>query len=250
MTGGDPDMWLRRFHRGAATGPRLVLFPHAGGSASYFHGLSGLLSPALDVVAVQYPGRQDRRAEPGVRDIRDLADRVTEVLTSGGEAGPGRPYALFGHSMGASVAFEVALRMERRGLPVVRLFASGRRAPGLRRPELPGGYGDASLLAELRLLSGTDARLLDDEDVVRMIMPALRDDYRAIGAYEWRPGDVLGCPVTALVGDEDPRVGEDDARAWAEHTTGSFELIGFPGGHFYLGERAEEVAKIVVDRLT
>ena len=244
----DPGLWLRRFHDGPGEGPRLVLFPHAGGSASYFNGLSRLLAPALDVVAVQYPGRQDRRAEPGILDIRVLADRVTEVLTATAETG--RPYALFGHSMGASVAFEVALRLERQGLPAVRLFASGRRAPGRRLPELPGGYGDDSLLAELRLLSGTDARLLDDEDVVQMILPALRADYQAIGAYEWRPGDVLACPVTAIVGTEDPRVGEDDARAWAEYTTGSFELVHFPGGHFYLAEHGEEVAKIVVDRLT
>lgn len=249
MTGIDPGLWLRRFHEGPGDGPRVVLFPHAGGSASYFHGLSGQLAPALDVVAVQYPGRQDRRAEPGVRDIRELADRVAEVLTVGDEAGAGRPYALFGHSMGASVAFEVALRLERKGLPVVRLFASGRRAPGRRRPELPGGHGDAALIAELRLLSGTDARLLDDEDVVQMILPALRADYRAIGAYEWRQGDVLGCPITAMVGDDDPRVSEDDAQAWAEYTTGSFELVRFPGGHFYLGEHGEEVAKIICDRL-
>lgn len=248
MSGADPGLWLRRFHEDPGAGPRLVLFPHAGGSASYFHGLSGLLASTLDVVAVQYPGRQDRRAEPAVQDIRELADHVAGLLIAEAEAA--RPYALFGHSMGASVAFEVALRLERVGLPMARLFASGRRAPGRRRPELPDGHGDDALIAELRLLSGTDARLLDDEEVVRMILPALRADYRAIGAYEWRPGDVLGCPVTAMVGDEDPRVGEDDALAWADHSTGAFELVRFPGGHFYLGEHGEEVAKIVVDRLT
>ncbi|GAA5083723.1 surfactin synthase thioesterase subunit [Thermocatellispora tengchongensis] len=245
MSAADPGLWLRRFHAG--DGPRLVLFPHAGGSASYFHGLSGLLVPALDVLAVQYPGRQDRRAEPAVQDIRELAGGIAEVLAAEPDAGP---YALFGHSMGASVAFEVALRLEREGVQVSRLFASGRPAPGRRRDDLPDGNDDAALLAELRGLSGTDARILDDPDVVEMILPALRADYRAIDAYEWRPGDVLACPVTAMVGDDDPRVAEDDARAWAGYTTGPFELLRFPGGHFYLGERREEVAKIVAARLT
>lgn len=247
MTALDPDLWLRRFHQGPGAGPLLALLPHAGGSASYFHSLSTLLTPALDVVAVQYPGRQDRRDEEAVEDIRALADQIAAVLTV---AAAGRPVALFGHSMGASVGYEMSLRLQEDGVEVVRLFASGRRAPSRRRQEVPGGQDDGALLAELRTLSGTDARLLDDADVVRMILPALRADYRAIAAYAWRPGEVPSCPITALVGDADPRVGEDGARAWAGHTTGGFELVTFTGGHFYLAEHTEEVAKTVVDRLT
>ncbi|MEU4230022.1 alpha/beta fold hydrolase [Nonomuraea sp. NPDC026600] len=247
MTAIELDLWLRRFHQGPGAGPLLVLLPHAGGSASYFHSLSTLLAPALDVVAVQYPGRQDRREEKAVEDIRALADQIAAVVTA---AAAGRPVALFGHSMGASVGYEMSLRLQEDGVDVVRLFASGRRAPSRRRQGIPGRQDDSSLLAELRTLSGTDSRLLDDADVVQMILPALRADYRAIEAYEWRPGEVPSCPITALVGDADPRVGEDDARAWAGHTTGGFELITFTGGHFYLAEHTEEVAKIVVDRLT
>ncbi|MFI7445013.1 thioesterase II family protein [Nonomuraea indica] len=247
MTAPDLDLWLRRFHPGPGAGPLLALFPHAGGSATYFHGLSALLAPALDVVAVQYPGRQERRGEPAVEDVHALADQITAVLTA---AAAGRPVALFGHSMGASVGYETCLRLQSGGVEVVRLFASGRRAPSRRRREVPGGQDDESLLAEIRTLSGTDARLFDDPDVVQMILPALRADYRAIEAYAWRPGDLLSCPVTALVGDADPRVGEDDARAWAGHTTGGFELVTFTGGHFYLAEHTEEVAKAIVGRLT
>ncbi|WP_433360597.1 thioesterase II family protein [Streptosporangium sp. CA-115845] len=247
MTALDPDLWLRRFHRGPGTGPLLALLPHAGGSATYYYGLSELLAPALDVIAVQYPGRQERRGERAVEDIRVLADQITAVVTA---AAAGRPVALFGHSMGAGVGYEMSLRLQADGVEAVRLFASGRRAPSRRRQEVPGGQDDGSLLAELRTLSGTDARLFDDPEVAEMILPALRADYRAIEAYAWRPGEVPRCPITVLVGDADPRVSKDDAQAWAEHTSGDFELVTFSGGHFYLAEQSEEVAKTIVARLT
>ena len=154
MTVAEQDRWVRRFHRCPAGAPRLFCFPHAGGSAAYYFPFSRELAPGVDVLAVQYPGRQDRRHEPLIDSIPELADRVAEILAGLAAS----PFAFFGHSMGAIVAFEVALRLrDYSGVSPTRLFVSGRRAPSTKRPR--SAYDDASLIAEMRRLGGTDPRL-------------------------------------------------------------------------------------------
>jgi pyochelin biosynthesis protein PchC len=243
-----PGTWLRRLHPGPRHGTRLVCLPHAGGAATAYHPLSAALASDVEVLAVQYPGRQDRRGEPCIESIAELADRVLEAIL---DEALTRPLALLGHSMGAVVAFEVARRLEAgRGVPSpVRLFASGRRAPSRYRAEKVHEGGPDALLAELRTLSGTQAELLDDPEVLAMFLPALMGDYRAIETYRSEPGATVACPVTALVGDADPRASLDEVRAWAGHTTGGFEMHVLPGGHFYVNDHVAEVARIVAAAL-
>src|SRR5580693_3664644 len=122
--------WVRHFHPSATAVSRLICFPHAGGSASYYFPVSAALSPNIEVLAVQYPGRQDRRNEKNLEDIGELADRAFEAVVPWSKG----PVALFGHSMGAIVAFEVARRLERNaGISLLALIVSGRR--GLQRTE-------------------------------------------------------------------------------------------------------------------
>jgi surfactin synthase thioesterase subunit len=255
------DIWIRRLHSpgpgglaatapvGAEIGaPRLVCFPHAGGSASFYLPLSTALRDRFDVLAVQYPGRQDRRAEETIDSIPVLADRVYAALRPWLADGP---VAFFGHSMGAVVAYEVARRMEREaGISPTALIVSGRRAPARLRTETVHRRDDDGVVAELRRLSGTDGSLLADDDIVRMILPAVRGDYRAIETYAYEPGPPLTCPVTAFIGDDDSQVTVDEALAWADHTSGLFELIMFRGGHFYLTARREETIARIVEVLT
>jgi pyochelin biosynthesis protein PchC len=235
------DILLRQFHPSSPGGARLVCFPHAGGSASSFHMLSALLEPYAETLVVQYAGRQDRRFESPPGSIAELADQVDLTLRKW----PDRPLALFGHSMGALVAYETARRLEKRSAPVEMLFASGRRAPSVHRSETTHGRDDAGLLAELKQLSGTDERLLGDEEILRMILPALRADYAILDAYRYEAGRSLRCPVTALVGDSDPVTSVADAKAWEGHTSGPFELKVFRGGHFFLAEHQVDVASVV-----
>ncbi|MEV7541049.1 alpha/beta fold hydrolase [Streptomyces sp. NPDC089915] len=238
--------WLRRFHPADDAPVRLFCLPHAGGSASYYFPVSRALSPRADVVAVQYPGRQDRRHEPCLDDVRELADRlVTQMLPS-----CDRPVALFGHSLGATLGFEVALRLEAAGITPVALFASGRRAPSRHREdERVHQASDGRLLATIQGMSGTDAAVLADDELMRAVLPAIRGDYKAAETYRYRPGPLLSCPVVVLNGDSDPEVTLREAEGWTDHTDGPVSFHRYPGGHFYLNEHAAEVIALIARRL-
>jgi surfactin synthase thioesterase subunit len=231
------SVWIRQFHPAPTAATRLVCLPHAGGSASFFFPVSKALAPGVDVLAVQYPGRQDRRHEKCVETIPELADALLPELLPYTD----RPLALFGHSMGASLAFEVALRLEQKGVVPAAVFPSGRRAPSRHRDETVHLSDDDGLIAEMRSLSGTDSQLLGDEEILRMILPAIRSDYKAAETYRYTPGPRLAAPIHAHVGDNDPKATVEEVRAWGEHTTGDFDLQIYPGGHFYLNSHAPRV---------
>ncbi|MGW0810819.1 thioesterase II family protein [Nonomuraea sp. NPDC002799] len=239
------ESWIRRFHPAPSARARLVTFPHAGGSASFYFPVSRAMSPAVDVLALQYPGRQDRRHEPCVEDLGVLADTIVSEL------GPwhDRPLALFGHSMGATLAFEVARRLERDGVGPVGLFVSGRRAPSRHRDDRVRLSTDAQLIAMMAKLGGTDPRVLSDPDIVRAMLPATRSDYTALETYRYAPGPPLSCPIVALTGDRDGQVSLEDAGAWRDHTGDAFTLKVFPGGHFYLASQATAVMAVIRDHL-
>jgi surfactin synthase thioesterase subunit len=225
---------------------RLICLPHAGGSASFYFPVSQKLSGTLEVIAVQYPGRQDRRHEPCVDDLRTLASAVFDVVRPLAD----RPLALFGHSMGATLGFEVArLLTERAGVALANLFVSGRAAPSSGRNERVHLLGDRGLLADVRLLAGTDSRVLGDEETLRLALPAIRADYRAAENYRYQPAPPLSCPITAFAGDADPKATVDEVRAWRGHTSATFDLTTFPGGHFFLVRHRDEILRAIVAAL-
>jgi surfactin synthase thioesterase subunit len=242
---GAPELWLRRYRPSATATARLVCLPHAGGSASYFLPVAAALSPQVDVVAVQYPGRQDRRSEKPVTDLHDLGAQVHQILRSQDDL----PVTFFGHSMGASLAFEVIRRFEAEGRGPVRLFASGRRAPSIYREESVHQLGDAGLLAEIRRLNGTSSLVLNDDELMRAALPALRADYQAAELYRGEPGATIDAPITALTGDADPKTTLADAQAWERHTTSAFDLEVFPGGHFFLSDQTAAVIRVLDQHL-
>ncbi|MGI5528780.1 thioesterase II family protein [Streptomyces syringium] len=249
----DDELWIRRFRPSPDSAVSLLCFPHAGGSASAYFAFSEALSPSVEVLAVQYPGRQDRRWEAPGRTVAELADGVTDALADR----PGRPLALFGHSMGGAIAFEVARRLEARGRAPVALFVSGRRAPSRHREALgaqptgeeAGPPTDEEIAAELRRLGGTDAAVLADAALMQMLLPVVRADYRVAGSYRGEPGAAVGCPLTVLVGDRDPETTIEEAGAWRAHTTGGFGMRVCPGGHFFIESNRSEVFGVITEAL-
>lgn len=230
------ELWLRQFFPAPGAPVRVVLLPHAGGSATFYLPLARLLAPVADVYAVQYPGRQDRREEEPVRDLRVLADHVAEAL----KPGMHRPLVLFGHSMGATLAFELAQR-----IPVAHLIVSGRRAPSQPRADVTHLASDDALLAAVTAMGGTSPEVMEDDELRALILPPLRADYYAAETYRWDPAPPLRTPVTVCIGDEDPKTTVEQARVWAGHTTAPTTLEVFAGGHFYLVEHQERVAGVV-----
>ncbi|GLZ36457.1 alpha/beta fold hydrolase [Actinokineospora sp. NBRC 105648] len=237
----DTDLWVRRFHPAPDAPARLLCLPHAGGSASYFFPVSRAMAPRVEVLAVQYPGRQDRRGEPCVETVGELADKIADVVAPFLD----KPLTLFGHSMGASVAFELGLRLQERTSVVNGVFVSGRRAPSALRDERVHEQDDDGLIAEIKRLNGTESQLLDDDEILRMVLPSIRSDYKAAETYRHVGGTRLRVPVIALLGDTDPKATTEETRRWAEHTDGEFTLELFPGGHFYLNAHVPAV----IDRI-
>jgi surfactin synthase thioesterase subunit len=233
------EAWVRSFHAADESAAVVLCLPHAGGSASYFYPMSDALSPWVDVRAVQYPGRQDRRAEPCIDSIPLLADAIFVALS---EERDDRPLVLFGHSMGATVGFELARRLTAAGRPPAAVLVSARTAPARNVDHGVHRLPDAGVVAELGKLNGTSGVLLEDVELLSMILPAIRADYRAVETYHCAPDVTVSCPIIALTGDDDPKTSIADAAAWSAHTTSDFELKVFPGGHFYLQDNGNRQA--------
>jgi surfactin synthase thioesterase subunit len=227
------DRWIRQYHRAPHARMRLVCLPHAGGAANFFRPVSAALLLDVEVLAVQYPGRQDRLLEPLIGTVEELADAVFGVLGPW-LSGPGSAPALFGHSMGATVAFELARRMEAAGVAPARLVLSGARAPSRPRPGPPVRRTDDELVAQIVGLGGTEDGLLADSELAALVLPAIRSDYHAIDTYVGSPTATVSCPITVFTGAGDPEVTDGEADGWAVHTEAAFDRHHFPGGHFYL----------------
>ncbi|MCX2954720.1 thioesterase II family protein [Lentzea sp. NEAU-D7] len=237
------DRWSRKFHTTSEEAPHLVCFPYAGGSAGWFARLSAHLAGDVRVSSIQYPGRLDRLHEQPIGDLHVLADEVVAALDTS------RPVSLFGHSMGAVVAFEVARRLQAASVPVPHLFVSGRSAPHLLRNAGVHLMSDDDLITVIESLGGVPPGVLRDAELRAMVVPVVRNDYRAIETYRCAPAALITAPITALAGTDDPLVPVPAASEWTRHTTGTFAMHELPGGHFFPVGQWETVAALVRRRL-
>ncbi len=227
----DADAWFPyRVPRPEAR-LRLFCFPCAGQGASAFRGWQAALPTSIDVWAAQLPGRETRFAEPPFQRLDPLVKALTPRLLPHLD----RPFALFGHSMGALVAFEVARRLRREhGLSPTRLTVSACAAPHLPRAVPPAhNLPDAEFRRALRRYGGTPEAVLADEELMRLLSPLVRADLAVCETYDCAAEAPLEVPISVYGGLDDDTVWWDDLQAWREQTCGPFAIRLLPGGHFY-----------------
>lgn len=216
---------------------RLACFAHAGGNPAVFRRWSGGLAPDVEMWLATLPGRGRRSREPLPDSwsplIAEFADRISSDVAP--------PVALFGHSFGALVAFEVARELHRIDRPPAHLFVSGREAPtAANRVDLPAD--DESLMDHVdRLYGGIPASVREVPELVEHFAPLLRSDLRLLRDYVYRSTAPLPCPITAMLGTGDPAVTEQGLIEWRHQTSAAFDTCTFPGGHFYWDEQEDAV---------
>lgn len=246
MTPDAARPWIQNL---APTPRRLLLFPFAGGGASAFRGWSDLFPGTVDVCPVQLPGRQARMRDTPIDDLRTMIEAMTPALVP---AVRRTPYAIYGHSMGAWLAFELvrALRRLRRPLPVA-LFVGARRAP-----HVPGSFSpmgdlprDAFIAEVQRRYNAIPEALLAQPRILDLFLPSLRADFRLLDSYRYVDEPPLDVPITVFYGRDDTLVGMPGLRAWQEHTTQPLQLRPVPAGHFFLDTCATEVADTIAGAL-
>ncbi|MGO9242785.1 MAG: thioesterase domain-containing protein [Bryobacteraceae bacterium] len=218
--------------RGAAPHLRLFCFPWAGGGTLAYRGWREALADVAHVVPARLPGRESRAGEAALENMEALVAALVDAIRPHLDG----PYALFGHSMGAGVAFELTRALRRAGLRLPQsLHVSGARAPQYRLHHDPGPEPPLRDFIEgLRRLEGFPPSILGNPELMRLALPALLSDARLYRCYAYSPEPPLPLPILAYGGDADPNVTAEHLEAWREQTTDGFERYEFPGGHFYL----------------
>jgi surfactin synthase thioesterase subunit len=245
------DRWVLRM-RDAAGRPdpllRLVCVPYAGGGAAVYHGWAERLPAVIEPWAVRMPGRDARLHEPLRTDLvataGELADALAPLLTE--------PYAFFGHSLGAFLAFETVRALRERGVQEPVLLVVSARNP----PQQRTYTGTVHRLPDDEYLDVLDQRygaipplLREDAQMRALYLPILRADTTMLEQYRYVPGRSLGCPVLAYGGVEDPETSAVTLGAWADVTSGGCTTTLLPGGHFFLGPSRDGLLAHLADEL-
>jgi medium-chain acyl-[acyl-carrier-protein] hydrolase len=224
--------WYIRNGKRTQSAVRLFCFAYAGGSAAIFREWIDLLAPRVEVMAVELPGHGSRRDEEPFTAIEPLVEALVPALLPE----LNKPFAIFGHSLGALIGYEVARRLyTRTGLQPRRLFVAGHSAPGCGgSAQLVHNLPEQEFIAELRRLNGTPADILADTELMSLALPLLRADFRMNETYVHRSFPLLSCPVSAYGATADSDVSPEDISAWRKITKGPFSSLLFEGDHFFI----------------
>lgn len=249
MRAGETDsaIWLKRMDAGGAGRARVFALPPAGAGAAAFRPWAATFPAGLELWAVRPPGREERVLEAAHTRILPLVEALHAVLTPRLDL----PFVLFGHSMGALMAFELARLLRERGEPQPRhLFVSARRAPRLAPRDSPiHQLDDERFKDALRRVGGTPEGVLAHPEMMALLLPSLRADFEAVDTYTCTGGEPLEVPLTALGATHDPLVPVADLEGWRDETRGRFEARVVPGGHFFLASARDELVALVAAAL-
>jgi medium-chain acyl-[acyl-carrier-protein] hydrolase len=225
------DSWIACRKPNPQARLRLFCFPYAGIGASIFRTWSDGLPADVEVCPVQFPGRGTRLMEAPFTQLSPLVQALAQTLVPLLD----KPFAFFGHSLGALVGFELARQLRRQsGVQPVRLFVSADRAPQIPHRERPiHALPEGEFLVELRRLNGIPGKVLEEAELMQIMLPVLRADFAVYETYVHSTEPPLNCPISTFGGLQDHRVSRGDLEAWRDQTSGSFSLRMFPGDHFF-----------------
>jgi medium-chain acyl-[acyl-carrier-protein] hydrolase len=238
--------WVRFHGRTRNARIRLFCLPYAGGGASAYRAWIEALPPEIEGCSIQLPGREDRLDERVYTRMEPLVANLATALLPYLDM----PFALFGHSMGAAIAYEIACKLQFMGRNPLHLLTSACRAPNIRRKQsLTYTMSDDAFIDELRRLGGTPAEVLTDPDLMSLMLPLLRGDFELSETY-YRPTlSRLDIPLSVFGGVSDQEIDESELRAWQDVTTGPFSLKMFSGNHFYFQDSSNALASTIAELL-
>lgn len=218
---------------------RLYCFAYAGGSAAAFESWQAAFDPAIEVCAIQLPGRGARFNEVPLTDMASVVTAVAEAIL----AQDRQPFALFGHSLGALLAFELTRYLKQRYLPMpVHLFVSACAAPQYRSvPRNLHLLPDDDFIAELRDYDGTPPQVLAHEELMRLVLPTVRADFLLAETYRYRASLRLNTPMTVFAGRQDARVSDEQVSGWQKEVSPGIEVQWCEGGHFFIHQGRDAV---------
>jgi surfactin synthase thioesterase subunit len=222
----------------------LLCLPFAGAGATFYRPWQETGVSGVDVQALQLPGREGRAAEPLHVDLHAAAD---ELVADAMGASRGGPVTLFGHSLGAVLAYELAHRLADAGVEVVRLFASGAPDPFNQREHHATGLSDDDFLARVGEFAGHVDPLLEDPELRELVLPALRADVEMHETYVPSTDRALPVPISVIRAEDDHLVSHDAAAGWGKVAGAEFELVEVPGGHMYLLGNTEALLRLIIN---
>lgn len=226
---------------------RLFCFAYAGGGATIYRSWASLLPPEVEICAIQFPGREERINDIPFTRISPLIDNLTQAI----QPYLTKPYAFFGHSMGALVSFELARSLRRLSTMPSHLFASAHRAPQVPDPRPPTHQLSEEKFKQMLLeLNGTPRPVLENDELMQMLVPVLRADFAACETYAYTPGTPLNCPITVFGGLNDHEISYADLEAWRVQTRRAFQLYMLEGDHFFFHSSKERILQIVNQELS
>lgn len=223
---------------------RLLCLPHAGGGPALFRPWADLLPAGVELVAAQLPGRERRVTEPPCRHPGPIIEGITRAAL----ALPAAPLALYGHSLGAALALDLAVSLTKADAPLSLVTVAARAAPHLApRRALLSPLDDRAFLRAVGAMGGTPREALEHEELMALFLPVLRADFFLSEGFVRSPASVIAAPLLALAGRDDPFVAEADMRAWSAFAAGRFRFERLAAGHFFAQSHKDDILRLMID---